>query len=301
MTGQRIGFIGLGIMGRPMAINLLRAGYNVFIYARREESMAPVAREGGERCAHPAQVASQAEIVFTMVADTPDVQEVVLGENGIIEGARAGSVVVDMSTISPSASRDMAARLAAHGVEMLDAPVSGGDQGAIEGSLSIMVGGAAEIFERVRPMFEILGKNVVHVGNNGAGQVTKACNQVVIAQTIAAVGEALLMAKASGVDPAKVRRALLGGFASSRVLELHGQRMLEGNYAPGFKAALHQKDMRIVLETAAELGLALPGAAGVTQWINALVGTGNGELDSAAISKLQQQLNGIKLTDAENP
>jgi len=297
MTDLKLGFVGLGIMGRPMAINLLRAGYTVFIYARRPESMDPVSDEGGERCAHPAQVAQQADVTFTMVADTPDVQHVVLGENGLIEGAQAGSVVVDMSTISPSATRDMAAKLAAHGVEMLDAPVSGGEKGAIDGTLSIMVGGKPEVFERVRPMFEVMGANIVHVGTNGAGQVAKACNQVVIAQTIAAVGEAFLLAKASGVDPARVRQALLGGFAGSRVLEVHGQRMLDGNYEPGFKAALHKKDMRIVLETAAELGLALHGAAGVTQLINALVGSGHGELDSSAISLLQQKLSEVHLQD----
>lgn len=297
MTAKPIGFVGLGIMGRPMAINLLRAGYTVFVYARREESIEPVVREGGERCASSAQVASMADVIFTMVSDTADVQEVVLGSAGIIEGARSGAVVVDMSTISPSATRDLAARLAERGVQMLDAPVSGGEQGAVEGSLSIMVGGEAEVFEQVKPMFEILGKNVVHVGDNGAGQVTKACNQVVIAQTIAAVGEALVLAKACGVDPAKVRRALLGGFAASRVLELHGQRMLEGDYRPGFKAALHKKDMRIVQEAAAERGLALPGAALVTQWINALVGGGHGDLDSAALSMLQQQLNGVRLSE----
>ncbi len=296
MSEIKLGFVGLGIMGRPMAINLLHAGYSVFIYGRREESMAPVAREGGERCANPAQVATHSDIVFTMVADTPDVQEVILGKNGVIEGVRDGSIVVDMSTISPSATRDMAAHLAAKGAQMLDAPVSGGEQGAIDGTLSIMVGGDAEAFERVTPMFEIMGKNIVHIGDSGAGQVTKSCNQVVIAQTIAAVGEAMILAKASGVDPAKVRRALMGGFAASRVLELHGQRMLDDNYTPGFKAVLHQKDMRIVLETAAELGIAIPGAAAVTQLINALVGTGGGELDSAAIARLQQQLNGIQLT-----
>lgn len=296
MSETKLGFVGLGIMGRPMAINLLRAGYDVFIHARRPESMEPVIREGGERCASPAEVATRSDIVFTMVADTPDVEQVILGENGIIEGVRPGSIVVDMSTISPSATRNMAERLRANGAEMLDAPVSGGDQGAIDGTLSIMVGGKADTFERVKPMFEIMGRNIVHVGDNGAGQVTKACNQVVIAQTIAAVGEALLLAKASGVNPAKVRSALLGGFAASRVLEVHGQRMLDGNYTPGFKAALHKKDMRIVLETAAELGIGLSGAASVTQWINVLVGTGGGELDSAAISKLQQQFNDVDLT-----
>jgi len=292
---ERIGFIGLGIMGRPMAVNLLRAGYSVFIYARRPESMDPVADQGGERCASPAQVAEQADVIFTMVADTSDVQQVILGEGGIIHGARAGSVVVDMSTISPSATREMAARLAAHGVEMLDAPVSGGDKGAIDGTLSIMVGGKPEVFERVQPMFEVMGRNIVHIGDTGAGQVAKACNQVVIAQTIAAVGEAFVLAQASGVDPARVRQALLGGFAGSRVLEGHGQRMLEGNYQPGFKAALHKKDMRIVLETADELGLALPGAALVAQLINALVGSGHGELDSAAVSLLQQKLSDVHL------
>ena len=296
MSDLKLGFVGLGIMGRPMAINLLRADYTVFVHARRAESMDPVADEGGERCASPTEVARQADIIFTMVADTPDVQQVILGEDGVIHGARSGSVVVDMSTISPSATREMAARLAAHGVEMLDAPVSGGETGAIEGGLSIMVGGKAEAFERVRPMFDIMGRNIVHIGGNGAGQVAKACNQVVIAQTIAAVGEAFLLAKASDVDPARVRQALLGGFAGSRVLEAHGQRMLDGNYDPGFKAVLHKKDMRIVLETAGELGVALPGAAMVTQLINALVGSGHGELDSSAISLLQQKLSEIHLS-----
>ncbi|MEJ2346370.1 MAG: 2-hydroxy-3-oxopropionate reductase [Gammaproteobacteria bacterium] len=295
MSDIKVGFVGLGIMGRPMAINLLKAGYDVWIYARREESMAPVADAGGEKCSSPRQVAEQADVAFTMVSDTGDVEDVILGGQGIIHGARKDAVVVDMSTISPSATRSMAAALAAHGVHMLDAPVSGGDKGAIDGTLSIMVGGKPEIFERVRPLFEVMGKNIVHTGDNGAGQVTKACNQVVIAQTIAAVGEAMILAKASGVDPARVRDALLGGFAGSRVLEVHGQRMIDGNYDPGFKAVLHKKDMRIVLEAANELGIALPGAASATQLVNALVGTGKGELDSAAISLLQQEMSGVKL------
>ena len=181
------------------------------------------------------------------------------------------------------------------GIEMLDAPVSGGEKGAIDGTLSIMVGGRSEVFARVFPLLEALGRNVVHVGGNGAGQVTKACNQVVIAQTIAAVGEALILATASGVDPAKAREALLGGFAGSRVLEVHGQRMLERNFEPGFVARLHQKDMRIVLETARELGIALPGAAQVTQYINALVGTGDGELDSTALVTVQERLSDTEI------
>jgi len=289
---ETLGFIGLGIMGRPMALNLVRAGHGLVVHARRAESMAPLAEAGAVTCASPADVARQAEVIFTMVADTPDVEQVILGPNGIIEGIRPGSVVVDMSTISPSATRAMAARLRAAGAEMLDAPVSGGDIGARDGTLSIMVGGEPAAFERVRPLFEVMGRNVVHIGNSGAGQVCKACNQVVVAQTIAGIGEALLLAEASGVDGARVREALLGGFAGSRILEVHGRRMLEGDYSPGFKASLHQKDMRIVLETAQELGLALPGAALVTQTLNALVGQGLGELDSAAVYRIQRRQNG---------
>lgn len=297
MAGETVGFIGLGIMGRPMATNLVRAGCELYIHARRPESMRPVSQAGATECASPKEVAERADIVFTMVADTPDVQGVVLGDGGVIHGVRGGSIVVDMSTISPSATREMARALSAAGAQMLDAPVSGGEQGAIDGTLSIMVGGESEAFDRARPLFNVMGENIIHVGPSGAGQVTKACNQVVIAQTIAAVGEAFVLAKASGVDPARVREALLGGYAGSRVLEAHGKRMLEGDYRPGFKAVLHKKDMRIVMETAEELGIAVPGAALVTQAINALVGTGKGELDSSALSLLQQQLCDVKLTD----
>lgn len=286
-----IGFIGLGIMGRPMALNLIKAGYRLAVHARREASMQPLLEAGAEPCSSPAEVARRATILFTMVSDTADVEQVILGEHGVIEGVQADAVVIDMSTISPSATRAMAERLRAAGAEMLDAPVSGGDIGAAAGTLSIMVGGSETAFARVRPLFDVMGKNIVHVGGHGAGQVCKACNQVLVAQTIAGVGEAMLLAKASGVDPGKVREALLGGFANSRVLEVHGRRMLEDDYAPGFKAALHQKDMRIVLETAHELGLALPGAAQVSQWLNALVGQGLGDLDSAAIHRMQMRLN----------
>jgi len=289
---ETIGFVGLGIMGRPMALNLVRAGHTLAVHARRAESMAPLAEAGAATCDTPADVARQATIIFTMVADTPDVEEVILGDGGIIEGVRPGSVVVDMSTISPSATRAMAERLREAGAQMLDAPVSGGDIGARDGTLSIMVGGEPGAFERVRPLFEIMGGNVVHIGGNGAGQVCKACNQVVVAQTITGIGEALLLAEASGVDGARVREALLGGFAGSRILEVHGRRMLDDDYAPGFKASLHQKDMRIVLETAHELGLALPGAAQVAQYLNTLVGAGDGELDSAAVYRVQRRQNG---------
>jgi 2-hydroxy-3-oxopropionate reductase len=287
-----IGFIGLGIMGRPMALNLVKAGHALCVYARRAESMAPLTAAGAIACASPADLARQSDVMFTMVSDTKDVEAVLLGPAGVVEAARPGSVVVDMSTISPSATRAMAERLAEQQVEMLDAPVSGGEVGAINGTLSIMAGGPDSAFDRVRPLFEVMGKNIVHVGGNGAGQVCKSCNQVVIGHTLAGVGEAILLARASGVDPAKVREALLGGFASSRVLEVHGQRMIEGNYAPGFKARLHQKDMRIVLEEADALGIPLPGAAQVAQMINALVGRGMGELDSSAIHRIQQAMCG---------
>jgi len=291
---DKIGFIGLGIMGRPMALNLKRAGFELYVHARRAESMDPLATAGAIACANPSEVARQADVIFTMVSDTPDVEQVILGERGVLEGVRAGSLVVDMSTISPSATRAMADRLGEQGVDMLDAPVSGGEAGAVNGTLSIMVGGSEEAFARAKPLFEVMGKNVVHVGTSGAGQVCKSCNQVVIANTIAGVGEAILLARASGVDPAKVREALLGGFAGSKVLEVHGQRMIDGNYEPGFKARLHQKDMRIVMESAHELGLSLPGAAVVAQHINALMGRGLGELDSSAIYRVQEGTSGLK-------
>ena len=287
-----VAFVGLGIMGRPMALNLLKTGHTVRVHARRPESMAPLVEAGATACTSPAEAAAAAEVIFTMVSDTPDVEQVILGAGGIIEGARPGSVVVDMSTISPSATRAMAERLRAVGVEMVDAPVSGGERGAIDGTLSIMAGGREEAFRKALPLFEAMGRNIVHMGDNGAGQVAKACNQVVIAQTLIGVSEAIILARASGVDPAKVRAALLGGFAASRVLEIHGQRMLSGDYTPGFKTSLHKKDMNIALQAAQELGIALPGTAQATQYLNALAGRGFGDLDSSALFKLLEELSG---------
>lgn len=295
---EKIGFIGLGIMGCPMALNLRKAGYPMWVYTRRPELMESLIAAGATACTSPQAVAEQTDIIITMVADTPDVEEVILGEYGVIQGVEAGNLVIDMSSIAASRTRHIAATLAVLGVEMLDAPVSGGEKGAIDGTLSIMVGGKATQFERARPLFEILGNNVVHIGDNGAGQIAKTCNQVLISQTIVAVGEALLLAKAAGVDPANVRRALLGGFAGSRILELHGQRMLDHDFEPGFKAKLHQKDMRIALQTAHEVGIALPCTAIAAQYVNALVGAGLGELDSAAILIPQEKLSGISLNDA---
>lgn len=286
-----VGFIGLGIMGRPMALNLLRANYPLHVYARRVESMQPLLDVGAVGCASPAEVASSADIVFVMVADTPDVEAVVFGEQGVAHAKRAGQIVVDMSTISPVATRDMAARLSAIGIDMLDAPVSGGEAGAIAGTLSIMVGGEPEVFATVLPLLQVLGKNIVHIGANGAGQVAKACNQITVAGAIASVAEALLFARASGADPYKVREALLGGFAGSKILEVHGKRMLDGDFRPGFKSSLHQKDMDIVLDTARQIGLALPASAMVAQYLNALVGSGDGELDSSAIVKVIERMS----------
>lgn len=288
---ETLGFIGLGIMGRPMAQNLMRAGYPLRVYARRPEAAFPLADAGALVCQTPAEVAHQAGIVFTMVSDTPDVEAVVLGAAGVLEGARPGSLVVDMSTISPVATRDLARRLEERGVAMLDAPVSGGESGAIAGTLSFMVGGSKEALQRAKPMLEAMGKTLVHIGGNGAGQVCKACNQVLVGATIAGVAEALLLAQAAGVDPAKVREALLGGFANSRVLEIHGQRMIERRFDPGFSARLHRKDMHIVSDTALELGLHLPSAALVGQYLDQLVGQGRGELDSSAIYEVLRALD----------
>jgi 2-hydroxy-3-oxopropionate reductase len=286
ISKPKLGFIGLGITGRPAAVNLIKAGYPLSIYARKPEAATPLTDAGAKRYSSAAELAETSDIVFTMVSDTLDVEEVITGEQGVGSGAQLGSVVVDMSTISPAATRKIAAELLASGVHMLDAPVSGGEQGAIDGNLSIMVGGKPEVFARVRPLFECMGKDTVHVGDHGAGQVAKACNQVLVVQTIAAVAEALLLAKASGANPERVREALLGGFAYSRILDLHGQRMLDNNYKPGFKSKLHLKDMRIALNAAREAHIDLPGAARTTANLDELIEAGGGELDSAAIARV---------------
>jgi len=289
---MKVGFVGLGIMGRPQALNVMKAGHVMAVWARRKESMQPLADAGATACASPSEAAALADIVFVMVSDTADVEQVIFGPRGIVEGARLGTVVVDMSTISPVATRDMAKRLADKGIEMLDAPVSGGEVGAINGTLSIMVGGRPEVFARVKPLFECMGRNIVHIGANGAGQVAKACNQIVAAVTLEAVSEGLTLARRNGVDPAKVRDALMGGFAYSKVLEVHGRRILERDFKPGFKAKLHRKDLKIVTDTAAHLGLTLPQASLIASHLNALVGLGCGDEDSAAVVKVIERAAG---------
>ncbi|MCM8611343.1 NAD(P)-binding domain-containing protein [Accumulibacter sp.] len=289
---MRIGFIGLGIMGRPMALNLLRGGHHLTVWARRLESMQPLLDAGASGADSPAALAAETELVISMVADAPDVEQVMLGENGVASGGRSGLVAVDMSTIRPSAARAIAGRLLAGGIDFLDAPVSGGEVGAIAGTLSIMVGGSSAAFDTAQSAFACMGRNIVHVGDSGAGQVAKAANQIVTGVGVLTVAEALNFAARSGVDPARVREALLGGFAYSRILENHGQRMLDRNFKPGFKSWMHQKDMNIVMQSAHELGLCLPVAAATAQMFNAMVGSGLGEEDSIAILKLLERLSG---------
>jgi 2-hydroxy-3-oxopropionate reductase len=278
-----------------MAQNLIDAGYTLAVHARRPDMMQPLVNAGATACENAQAVAARSDIIITMVSDTPDVEQVILGEQGVIHGAQADSIVIDMSTISPSATRRIAELLGKQSIQMLDAPVSGGEQGAIDGTLSIMVGGKEDTFKKALPVFEALGKNIVHIGEHGAGQVTKACNQLVIAQTLVAISEAFILARVSGVDPVKVREALLGGFAGSRVLETHGQRILDHNFDPGFKARLHQKDMRIAMEAAHEMGIALPGAALASQQLNALIGEGLGEEDSSALATILEKVSGVTI------
>lgn len=291
---ERIGFIGLGIMGRPMAEHLLDAGYAVTVWNRTRSKMQALVERGAAAGESPKDVAARSDITITMVADTPDAVDVILGTEGVIHGARRGSVVVDMSTISPVATREIARQLGERGVEMLDAPVSGGERGAIDATLSIMVGGKPEVFERVLPVFQKMGKQIVHLGASGAGQVTKACNQLVLSLTLLGVAEALTLARKAGVDPAKVRAALLGGFAQSRVLELHGQRMLDRNFEPGFRTRLYHKDMGIVMETGRSAGMPLVGGALAAQLYQIAMNQGLEEKDYSVLARVIAGLAGVE-------
>ena len=285
-----IGFIGLGIMGKPMAGHLLKSGHTVHVYDIVPESVAELKKQGALACGSSKEVAGKAGIVFLIVPDTPDVEAALFGKNGVAEGIRAGSIVVDMSSISPIATKEFARKLKAMGVEMLDAPVSGGQVGAQNATLSIMVGGAVEIFEKIKPYFEIMGKNIVHIGGNGDGQTCKVANQIVVALTIEAVGEALLFASKAGADPAKVRSALLGGFAQSRILELHGERMIKRTFQPGFRVRLHQKDLNLALESARKMGLSLPNTAMAQELFNSIAAAGGSELDHSALVMALEKL-----------
>ncbi|MBV8601447.1 MAG: 2-hydroxy-3-oxopropionate reductase [Candidatus Eremiobacteraeota bacterium] len=285
-TKPTIGFIGLGIMGKPMARNLLKAGYPLVVHTRKRATVDELVAEGAKAGSSPRDVAAQSDVVITMLPDSPDVEEVVLGKDGVAEGIKPGAIYVDMSTIAPASARRVAETVGEKGAQALDAPVSGGEKGAIEATLSIMAGGPQGAFDAVEPIFKAMGKNIVLVGPSGAGQIAKAANQLVVGVTIEAVAEALALAEAAGVDPAKVRSVLLGGFAQSRILDLHGQRMLEGNFQPGFKSRLHQKDMRIVDQTARESGLDAPAAKLALDRFTALVEGGGGERDHSALRTL---------------
>jgi 2-hydroxy-3-oxopropionate reductase len=281
-----IGFIGLGIMGKPMARNLLRAGYPLVVLNRSRAAVDELVAEGATAGRSPQDVAAVSDIVITMLPDSGDVEAVVLGLDGVAFGIRRGSLYVDMSTIAPATARKVAQEMRARGVDVLDAPVSGGEKGAIDAALSIMVGGSDEAFARAEPVLRKLGKNIVHVGPDGAGQVTKACNQIVVGVTIEAVAEALALAAASGVDQVAVRAALLGGFAQSKVLEVHGQRMIDRAFAPGFKSRLHRKDMNIAVNAGHEAGLELGAAALVRERFDELIARGEGDLDHSALRTL---------------
>jgi len=294
---MQLGFIGLGTMGRQMARNLMAAGHAMAVFARRATSAQPFVEAGATSCASPAAVAEQSDVIFTMVTGTSDVQQVVLGGDepgmGIVDGARPGSLVIDMSTIDPTATRAMAEVLAARGVDMLDAPVSGGPQGAADASLTIMVGGPVPAFERARPLFELLGTTVTHLGGSGAGHTTKACNQLALLVTAQGAAEALTLAGRCGLDVEQVRQVLMGGVASSRVLDLFGTRMASRDFSAGIESRLYHKDMDIALRLAHDRGAVLPAAAVTMQSVNGLMGRGRGRDDlSAVITVLEDAAGG---------
>ena len=286
----RVGFVGLGLMGLPMARNLLEAGYALTVYNRTAAKARPLVEAGARQTDSPADVARASDVVVTMVTDSPDVEAVVEGDAGLLAGAAAGMVWIDMSTIDPETTRRLGAAAAAQGVEGLDAPVSGGPPGAEAGTVSVMAGGSREVFDACLPILQAMGKTIVYMGELGAGQVTKACNQVVIAATLAGIAEALVMGARAGVDPARIREALMGGYANSRLLEVHGERMIRHAFDPGFFVRLHNKDLHIVLNMARSLAVATPVAGLVAQHFNALVADGDGELDNSSVVKVYERL-----------
>jgi len=282
---ERIGFIGLGVMGKPMAKHLLAAGHQLTVHNRSRSAVDELVAAGAVGADSPAEVARASTVVITMLPDTPDVEHVIAGDNGVLSALQTSAVVIDMSSVSPVATERLAKMVADKGGAMLDAPVSGGEVGAINASLSIMVGGDEATFHRMKPILDVMGnkERVVYIGRSGAGQICKICNQIAIGGALAGVSEAFALAKKTGVDAARVRQALLGGFAASRVLEVHGERMLVDNYKPGFRARLYQKDLRLANEAAAVNGVAIPATAVVAQLLNALIASGGADLDYAAL------------------
>jgi len=299
MANPIIGFIGLGIMGKPMARNLIKAGYQLVVHNRSRAAVDELSKEGAQAASSSKDVAARSEIVITMLPDSPDAELVYDGENGIFAGAKPGMLLIDMSSISPVVARKLAGEAQEQGLDMIDAPVSGGEAGAISATLSIMIGGKSPAVERAMPIFQALGKNIVHVGEAGAGQVTKAANQMVVGTTIAIVSEALVLAAKAGVDPAKVRQALLGGFAQSKILEAHGQKMLERNFKPGFRIRLHEKDMKIALATGSEYGVPLMVTSQVAQMMTAMKSMDNGDLDHSGLVKFVEELAKTELSKGQ--
>lgn len=289
---MRIGFIGLGVMGRPMAGHLLAAGHALLVHRVKPVSQHLV-DAGACAVDSPRAVAEAAEIVILMLPDTPDVEAVLFGPDGVAEGIHSGSLVIDMSSISPVATKHFAGKLAEKGVDYLDAPVSGGEVGARNAALSIMVGGSEAAFERALPLFHLMGKNITRVGEVGDGQTAKVANQIIVGLTIEAVAEALLFAQKAGADPAKVREALMGGFASSRILEVHGERMVKRSFDPGFRIRLHRKDLSLAVEAAKALELALPNTAATAQLMNAAIALGDGDKDHSGLIRTLEKLSGV--------
>ncbi|HZE90389.1 MAG TPA: 2-hydroxy-3-oxopropionate reductase [Rhizobacter sp.] len=297
-TSLKLGFVGLGIMGTPMAGHLLKAGHELSVYTLPPVP-ADISNSNATVCADAREVAKRADIIFLMVPDTPDVEAALFGETGVAAGLSKGKIVVDMSSISPLETKKFAAKINALGCEYLDAPVSGGEVGAKAASLTIMVGGSEATFEKVKPLFELMGKNITLVGGNGDGQTTKVANQIIVALNIAAVGEALLFASKAGADPAKVRQALMGGFAASRILEVHGDRMVKRTFAPGFRISLHQKDLNLALTGARQMGVALPQTASAAQLMQTCAANGMKDLDhSALVRALELMSNHTVMPDA---
>ena len=293
-TKLQLGFIGLGIMGAPMAGHLLAAGHTLFVHSRKALG-ADLAAAGARPCASATEVAQKADITFLMLPDTPDVQAVLFGENGVAAGLSKGNVVVDMSSISPFETKAFAAKINALGCDYLDAPVSGGEVGAKAASLTIMVGGSESTFARVLPLFQLMGKNITLIGGNGDGQTTKVANQIIVALNIAAVSEALVFASKAGADPARVRQALMGGFAASRILEVHGDRMIKRTFNPGFRLALHQKDLNLALQGAKAIGVSLPQTAGAAQLMQLCAAHGMHQLDHSALVRALEMMANFEI------